>query len=329
MTETLTWGILSTARINRKLIPAIRAARYATLIGIASRSKERAEAYAQEHGIPRFYGSYEEMLADPKLDCLYNPLPNSMHKDWTIRALRAGKHVLCEKPFTKNAAEAEEVTAVADETGKIVMEGFMYRFHPQWERARAIVGDGDLGALRMIRAEFAFHLTDLANIRLRKELAGGALMDVGCYCLNACRQITQAEPVWVDATADFGEQSGVDETMVAIMRFPDDVVCELNCSFTTCYRHSLDIIGSDAQLRLTHPWTPGPDLTTELILNESDRIETIGIPPADQYALEVEHFCRAVSGEEPLRWGPDDAVLQMRAMDALSESAKGLGRVTL
>lgn len=322
MQQMLTWGILSTARINRKVIPAIRAAPHATLMGVASRSDERARAYAEEHGIPRLYGSYEEMLADPKLDCIYNPLPNSLHGAWTIRALRAGKHVLCEKPFTKDAREAEEVATAAKETGRLVMEAFMYRFHPQWDRALAMVGNGELGTPRMVRAEFAFSLSDPHNIRLRKDLAGGALMDVGCYCLSACRLITGAEPTWVSATADFGERSGVDETLAAIVRFPGDILCEINCSFATCYRHSVDIVGTGAHLRITHPWTPGPDLATTIILNRNDAIETIAIPPADQYALEVEHFCRAVSAAAPLRWGVDDAVRQMQAIDALYASAR-------
>jgi len=329
MHQTLAWGVLSTARINRKVVPAVRAARGATLVGVASRSGERAAAYAREHGFPRGYGSYDELLADPKIDCVYNPLPNSLHREWTIRALRAGKHVLCEKPFTRDAAEAEEVAGVARETGKVVMEAFMYRFHPQWERARAIVEDGDLGELRMVRAEFAFHLADLNNIRLRKDLAGGALMDVGCYCLDACRQIARCEPVWISALAEFSGQSGVDERAVAILRFPGEVVSEIDCSFRTAYRHTVDIIGTKAHLRLPNPWTPGPDTPTELVLNENDRVRVIAIPPADEYRLEVEHFCEAVRGSSPLRWPVEDAIAQMRAIDAVYRSARTEAPVTM
>ncbi|HDS74568.1 MAG TPA: Gfo/Idh/MocA family oxidoreductase, partial [Firmicutes bacterium] len=255
MPDTLTWGLISTARITRKIIPAIQSSPACTLMAIASRDIEKAHAFAAEYGIPRSYGSYEELIDDPKIDCIYNPLPNSMHADWTIRAVEAGKHVLVEKPFTMDAEEAEDVFDTARAKRRIVMEAFMYRFHPQWERVRRMIDNGDIGELKFIRAQMGGHMNRLDDIRMVPDMGGGALMDIGCYCLNACRMVTGREPEWVSATANY--ENGVDVMFAALMRFPGNVLAQFNCGFRSNPHNDVDIIGTDASIRVARPW--GPD----------------------------------------------------------------------
>ena len=330
MTETLNWGILSTARINRKVIPAIRAVKGATAFAVASRSEEQATEYASEDDIPKAFGSYEALLADPKVDCVYIPLPNSLHAEWTIKALEAGKHVLCEKPLASDAQEAEKIADAAKRTELVCFEAFMYRFHPQWERTRTLIDTGEIGDLKAMHASFGFALDDTSNVRLRGELAGGSLMDVGCYCINAARQVSRAEPIGVCATAFYHEETGVDNAMAGTLEFPNRFLVTFDCGFTAAYRHTATIIGTEGTIHLSHPWTPGPDEETTLTLTRAEGEETYVIPSADEYALEVEHFCNVVRGEEPeLRWGIDDGVRQMRVLDALRESAKKKAPVSL
>ena len=193
------WGLLSTANINRKLLEGVRGTDEATVVAVASRDRSRAEAFAREHGIERALGSYEELLADPEVEAIYIPLPNSLHVPWSVRALEAGKHVLCEKPLTRRPAEAEEAFAVAERSGRLLAEGFMWRHHPQTRRLRELLDQGVIGRLRLVRASFSFPLGDPEDIRLNAELDGGGLMDVGCYCVSGVRFVAGAEPERVSA----------------------------------------------------------------------------------------------------------------------------------
>jgi len=320
MTDVLMWGILGTARINRKVMPGFRAGRGMKLLGIASRDRHRAEEYAAENDIPRAYAGYEELLADPKIDCVYIPLPNHLHAEWSIRAVEAGKHVLCEKPFTMNAAEADAVADASRRTGRLVMEAFMYRFHPQWARIRAMVEGGEIGELKIVRAQMGGHMRDFGDIRMKPEMGGGALMDIGCYCLNACRQVTRREPTWLVATANY--ERGVDVMLTALLRFPGDVLGEFNCGFRSNPHNDVEIIGTEASVHTGNPWGPGPEEPITLTMNRDNRVETVTIPPSDEYLLQAEHFCDAVRGRAPLEWGIDDAARQMRGMDALAASAR-------
>ncbi len=330
MTETLNWGILGTARINRKLIPAIRAVKGATAFAVASRSQEQATDYASEYDIPKGFGSYDALLADPKIDCVYIPLPNSMHAEWTINALQAGKHVLCEKPLASNAQEAEEIAAAVERTGLVCFEAFMYRFHPQWERARTLTETDEIGDLKAMHTSFGFPLSDTGNVRLISELAGGALMDVGCYCVNAARQVSRAEPIAVCASAFPHEETGVDKAMAGLLEFEGQFLATFDCGFTGAYRRGASIIGTEGSIELANPWTPGPDEKTTLKVSRPDGVDTFTIPAADEYALQVEHFCDVVRGEEDRpRWGIDDGVKQMRVLDALYESAESGAKVQI
>lgn len=320
MPETLTWGLISTARINRKLIPAIQTSPGCKLMAVASRDLQKAEDFADEYGIPRWFGSYEDLLDDPKIDCVYNPLPNSLHAEWTIKALEAGKHVLCEKPFTMNTEEADLVAEAAKKADRVVMEAFMYRFHPQWERVRQMIDTEDIGELKFIRAQMGGHMDRLDDIRMKPELGGGALMDIGCYCINACRMITGAEPEWISATANY--ENDVDVMLTAMMRFPGDVLTEFNCGFRSNPHNDVDIIGTEASIRVAMPWGPGPDEEVTLVINRNNEIETVTVPAADEYEVQVESFSEAVRGEDHLRWGIADAVAQMKVVDTVRESAK-------
>ncbi|GMV05118.1 MAG: hypothetical protein AMXMBFR53_13980, partial [Gemmatimonadota bacterium] len=237
--KRLRWGVLGTANIGRAAVnPAIRASSNGELVAVASRDGERARAFAAEHAIPRALGSYEALVEDPEVDALYVPLPNSLHREWTVRAARAGKHVLCEKPLALTEAECREMAAVAEEHGTLLMEAFMYRFHPRTERVLALVREGALGPIRAIRSAFTFRLTRPDNIRLRPELGGGALMDVGCYCVNASRTLAGAEPAEVQAQANWTE-GGVDGELAGILRFPDGLLAHFDCALTVERREYL------------------------------------------------------------------------------------------
>jgi xylose dehydrogenase (NAD/NADP) len=323
------WGILSTARINRALIGGIAAAPNAELAAVASRDEARAGAYASEHGIPRAYGSYEELLADPEIEAVYNPLPNMLHVPWSVKALEAGKHVLCEKPMAPRAADVEGAFDVAERTGRLLMEAFMWRYHDQTERLVEAVRDGAVGPVRVVRAAFAHTLPeDSGDVRWSAALEGGALMDVGCYCVSAMRLLA-GEPERVSAESVTGaERSGderaargrsVDGRMAGVLRFPGDVIGMFECAFDTVHHFALEVIGLQGTLHVVDPWhgfSPGlvriaPDGTRE----------EIPVRATNPYAREVEDFSQAIRGGAAPRLGRADAVGQARTIEALYRSA--------
>src|SRR5260221_6841473 len=246
------WGIISTADINRKVIPGAHASPRVELIAVASRDQARADAYAKEWGIERAYGSYEALLADPDIEAVYISLPNTMHVDWSIKSLEAGKHVLCEKPLTRNPEEAEAAFDAADRAGRLLMEAFMYRHNPQTKRLRALIDEGAIGELRLIRSAFSYSLYDEENIRLRADVEGGALMDVGCYCVSGSR-LAGGEPESVYGQAWYGP-SGTDWVFTGSMRFPGNVLAVFDCGTAMPERDELEVIGSEASLFLDDPW---------------------------------------------------------------------------
>jgi D-xylose 1-dehydrogenase (NADP+, D-xylono-1,5-lactone-forming) len=310
-------GILSTARINRLALAGARKSDRVDVIAVASRDQARAEAYAREQGIDRAYGSYERLLADQEVEAVYIPLPNSMHVDWSIRALEAGKHVLCEKPLTRHEAEAERAFDAADRAGRLLMEAFMYRHNPQTARLSALVAEGAVGRLRLIRAAFSFTAGDPRNIRLLANLDGGALMDVGCYCVNSSRLLA-GEPEDLHGEQVLGP-GGVDVRFAGTMRFKDDVLGEFHCGLDLPVRDELDVVGSEGSLFLDDPFhcrTPVIELRRD---GETERIE---LEPADSYQLELENLSDAIRGEAEPLLGRDDAVAQARTIEALYRSAE-------
>jgi D-xylose 1-dehydrogenase (NADP+, D-xylono-1,5-lactone-forming) len=310
------WGFLSTANINDKLLPGAQASPDLDVVAVASRDAGRAEAYARERGIERAYGSYEELLADPEVEAVYISLPNSMHVDWSVRALEAGKHVLCEKPLSRHPQDVERAFDAAEEAGRILMEAFMYRHNPQTKRLVELVADGAIGRLRLVRAAFSFPLDDASNVRLDAELEGGGLMDVGCYCVSGARLLAgEPESVYGDQVA---AASGVDELFTGMLRFPDDVLAEIDCGLVLPVRDELEAIGEEGSIFLDDPWHCR---TPVLEMRREDSTERIELEPVDSYRLQLENMSAAVrGGEEPLL-GREDALRQARVIEALYRSA--------
>jgi predicted dehydrogenase len=310
------WGILSTAHINRKLLAGAARSSEIEVVAVGSRELARARAFADEHGIPAAYGSYEELLADPSVEAIYNPLPNTLHCEWSIRALEAGKHVLCEKPMSSSVAEVEEAFAVSERTGLHLMEAFMYRHHPQAKRLAALVAEGAIGALRVIRSTFSYGLFDESNIRLRTDVDGGSLMDVGCYCISGSR-LLGGEPEAVFGRAFIGP-TGTDWAFTGSLRFPGDVLALFDCATCLPNRDELEVIGSDGSLFLDDPWHC---LNPVIELRRDDGTQRIEVEAANPYQLELEDLGRAIrTGSTPLL-GRDDAVAQARVISALRRSA--------
>ena len=318
------WGFLSTANINDKLLPGAEASPDVDLVAVASRDAGRAETYARERGIERSYGSYDELLADPDVEAVYISLPNSMHVEWSIRALDEGKHVLCEKPLSRHPDDVERAYDAADKNGRILMEAFMYRHNPQTKRLVEIVEDGAIGRLRLVRAAFSFPLADATNVRLNAELEGGALMDVGCYCVSGSRLLA-GEPEVV-----YGQQvaasSGVDELFAGTLRFPGGVIAEIDCGLVLPERDELEAIGEEGSIFLDDPWHSRSPV---LELRRDDGTERIELEPEDSYRLQLENMSAAVRGRAQPLLGRADALGEARAIEALYRSADEGGPVSL
>jgi predicted dehydrogenase len=321
---TTTWGIISTAHINRLLLAGARESDRADVIAVASRDQARAEAYAREHGIERAYGSYEALLGDPDVQAVYISLPNSLHVEWSIRALEAGKHVLCEKPLDRRPEEVERGFDAAERAGRILTEAFMYRHNPQTAKLVELVRDGAVGTLRLVRSAFSFSLGDPENVRLAAGLDGGALMDVGCYCVSGSRLLA-GEPETVSAVQVTGA-SGVDVLFAGIMRFPGDVVAHFDCGFVLPERDELEVVGSEGSIFLDDPWHAR---TPVIEIRRDGSIEELVLRPADSYRLELENLGDAIAGSAEPLLGREDAVGQARAIDALYRSAAAGAAVTL
>jgi D-xylose 1-dehydrogenase (NADP+, D-xylono-1,5-lactone-forming) len=318
--DAVKWGFLSTANINDKLLPGAAAAPDVELVAVASRDLGRAEAYARERGIERAYGSYEDLLADPKIEAVYISLPNSMHVEWSIQALEAGKHVLCEKPLSRHPEDVERAFDAAEKAGRILMEAFMYRHNPETKRLKELVEGGAIGRLRLVRAAFSFPLDDAANVRLNDELEGGGLMDVGCYCISGSRLLA-GEPESV-----YGEQvaapSGVDELFTGTLRFAADVLAEIDCGLVLPERDELEAIGEEGSIFLDDPWHCRKPV---IEVRREEGTERIELEPEDSYRLQLENMSAAIRGRAEPLLGREDALGQARALEALYRSA-GEGR---
>jgi predicted dehydrogenase len=313
---TVKWGILSTADINRKLLAGAAESDDVDVVAVGSRDLPRAEAFAEAWAIDRAYGSYEELLADPEVEAVYIPLPNTMHGEWSIKAVEAGKHVLCEKPFSRHIADVERAFDAAEATGMHLSEAFMYRHHPQTARLAELVTAGAIGELRVIRTVFSYSLYDPDNIRLRTDVEGGSLMDVGCYCVSGAR-LLGGEPESVVGAAHIGS-SGTDWVFAGLMRFPGDVVALFDCGTSLGNRDELEAIGTEGSLFLDDPWHCNVPV---IELRRGDTVERIEVEAANPYRLELEDLNAAVRGERAPLLGRADALGQVRAIDALFRSA--------
>jgi predicted dehydrogenase len=316
--ERLRWGVLGTAGIAEAFVRGVRKGAAGTVAAVAGRDLARAEGWATRHGVPQAFGSYDEMLRSGAVDLVYNPLPNSLHAQWTIRALDAGLPVLCEKPLTTNAAEAVAVAEAARRAGLPVAEAFMYRFHPLYDRVLRTIRAGAIGEVTMVHARFTFRLDDFGEHPASAEFAGGALRDVGCYGVDLARLVTGNEP-----TRAFAIRRGteVDLSLAGMLEFPGGVLAQVECSVESEEHHGAEILGTGGSIVIASPWHPGEERAS-FVLRRGGVEETIGTPGGDGYHLEAEDFARARRAKTPPRWGIDHAVAGIKALDALLESAR-------
>jgi xylose dehydrogenase (NAD/NADP) len=286
-------------------------------VAVASREAARAEAYAAERGIDRAYGTYDRLLDDPHVDAVYVSTPNSLHHEWTMRALDAGKHVLVEKPFTRWAQQAEEAFELARSRGRVLMEGFQYRHHPQTAEVKRLMEEGAVGRVQLVRGSFSFLLESLTDVRADPELDGGALMDIGCYCISIARYLL-GEPERVAAEQVLGP-SGVDMAFHGTLRFPGDVVGQFDCSFTQPEYERADVVGDHGWLLVDAPWRSQGE--GELLIRHREHLRRIEIEDADAFRLQLENFAAAVAREAPPLIGPVETIGQARTIEALYRSA--------
>jgi xylose dehydrogenase (NAD/NADP) len=321
MERKVNWGILGCAGIaERAFIPAVRQSRNGVLSGIAARDEARAKAWADRFGFLKFHRTYQELVEDPAIDAVYNPLPNDLHAEWSIRAMRAGKHVLCEKPLALDAGEARRMIEAAAAGRVLLMEGFMYKFHPQMEKAIALIREGRIGDVRTVHSSFTFRFErDGSNYRWFPAMGGGALYDVGCYTISVARLVFGEEPVSVFARARVDPETGVDMTTAALLEFPGGRFAQCDSSFESHFQSRLLVAGSEGTLGLDRAFS-AKDFDVEIGLVCGDKQETIRVPRANMFTLMVEHFGDAVMGITPLRYPAADALDNMRAIDACFES---------
>ncbi|MFN8411829.1 MAG: Gfo/Idh/MocA family oxidoreductase [Anaerolineales bacterium] len=326
MEKKLNWGLLSTAKINQALIKPLNASKRTHLLAVASRGQSSADEYARQWKIPRAHGSYEALLNDPEIDVIYNSLPNHLHAEWTIKALQAGKHVLCEKPMALSLAEIDAMVLAAKETGKVLAEAFMYRHHPQTLKVKEIVDSGELGNIQLIKGAFSFELTREGNYRHYKEMGGGSIWDVGCYPISYTRMLLEQEPLEV-----FGWQvqgpGGGDVSFVGQIKFKNGVHAQFDSSFTSPLRSLIEIIGTKATLRVPAPFKPGK--STEIFINNGQEEKKIKVAGQELYAGEVEDMCDAIAGTKTPRVSLADTRGNIAAILALLESAETGQKVSI
>jgi len=326
MEPKLRWGILSTARIAQRLfMPGVQASAETELAAIASRDLNAARAVAAEFDIPRAYGSYDELLADDQVDAIYNPLPNSLHAQWTIRAAQAGKHVLCEKPLARSASDAHSAANACQEANVLLMEAFMWRHHPQHARVRALIESGEIGEPRTVRGSFTYVIAaGVPNVRLQSTLEGGSLMDVGCYPVNVARWVFGAEPLEVVAQQVVDPAFGVDTTFAGVLRFSDGRRALIDSSFAESGKGEYEISGTAGRLVVERAYRPDTHPgRIHVVKGDEHRIDEV--PPADQFAAEADHFARSVRAGKLLP-PAEDGVSQAHVIEALYSSAES-GRV--
>ena len=321
----LRWGVLGTARIVRKTIPALQQTANGTVVAVASRDEARAEACAETYEISQAFGSYAALLESPELDAVYIALPNALHDEWVVRALEAGKHVLCEKPLALSAAECEDVKRVSKKTGFKVLEGFMYRFHPRFETLQELLRADVIGKLTFINVAHSFAAEGQDNIRWSSGLGGGALFDVGCYCVNVSRTLAGAEPLELSAFANYvnaNDGGRVDSSFAGMLRFPAGITARFDCGVNLERRNYLELAGTEGRLYLENPFG---------LLEEDSVIEehhygqesvTHEVKGANHFTRMGEAFAEAVLNGTPLRYGLADAVGNAQALEALAKAAR-------
>jgi predicted dehydrogenase len=316
---SLKWGLISTARINRALIKPLRTSERNELVAVASRSQDKAQEYAAEWNIPKTFGSYQAMLDDPDIDVVYNSLPNSLHTEWTIKAIKAGKHVLCEKPLATSLEEVDQMRAATKDTGMHLAEAFMYRHHPQTIKVKELVDSGILGQVRLIKGDFTFNIKSEDDVRLNPDLGGGSIWDIGTYPISYARYILGEEPQEV-----FGWQltgnSGVDEVFTGQIRFAGDIFAQFDSGFRSPYRSRIEIVGSEASMVIPHPFNPGLDI--EILIDRDGETESLSMPSKELYIGEVEDMADVILNGSSPRVNLEDSRNNVALILALLRSAE-------
>lgn len=326
MPRKVRWGVLGVANIaTAKVIPAMQQGEYCEVVGIASRDELKAREAAAKLGIPNAYGSYEQMLADPVIDAVYNPLPNHLHVPWSIRCAEAGKHVLCEKPIGMSAAEARQLMETRDRAGVKIGEAFMARSHPQWVKAREMAQSGLIGRLRMVTGFFSYFLRDPVNVRNIVEYGGGGLMDIGCYPITLSRMLFGAEPLRVIGVIDCDPDMKIDRRTSAILQFPAGE-CTFTCSTQLVPYQRMHLLGEHSRIEVQIPFNAPPDRPTRLFLDDGssltgDGIRTEQVSTCDQYTIQADLFSRAILEDTEVPTPLEDAVKNMAVIDAIFRSA--------
>ena len=328
MADRIRWGILGNATIARKcVIPAIAQSANGMLLALGTRNPRNAREATDQYGVKRVYNTYDGVLEDPEVDAVYLPLPNHLHRSWTLRALAAGKHVLCEKPLACNAGQAREMADAAAANGRLLMEAFMYRFHPRSREIKAMVAGGELGMLRSVHAAFTYAmapevLVSAGNARLKAHMGGGSLLDVGCYAVSTARWMLAQEPVSVQAQAVY--RHGVDVHIAGILRFSDGALAGIEAGFVSALQQTYRIVGTEGAIELPHdayiPWEKPARYTLRLKTHEAGEVRTL--PGSDEYRLMVEHFAGAAQGNQALEYAPEDSVRNSQVLDALAVAAR-------
>jgi predicted dehydrogenase len=321
--KKIRWGVLSTAKIGvERVIPAMQQGEYCEIVGIASRDQQKAQEAAKQLNIPKSYGSYEELLADPDIEAIYNPLPNHLHVPWSIKALEAGKHVLCEKPIGLTTAEGEALLVAAENHPQLkVMEAFMYRHHPQWQSARRLVAKGGIGQLKTIHSFFSYFNIDPQNVRNMAEIGGGGLMDIGCYCISLSRFIYGAEPQRVWGAIDYDPNFKTDRLTSGVLDFGQGT-STFTCSTQLTPYQRVNIFGTEGRIEIEIPFNPPSDRPCKIWLQQGGDIEEILLDICNQYTRQGDLFSQAILNDTEVQTPLEDAVANMRVIEAIVKSSE-------
>jgi xylose dehydrogenase (NAD/NADP) len=330
--KKLRWGIVGSAGIAKwAVIPGIKQSQSGVVAAIASRDEQKAKEMAEQFDIPLAYGSYEALLEDESIDAVYIPLPNHMHKEWTIRAAEAGKHVLCEKPMALNAEEAQEMVDACHKAGVRLAEAFMYRHHPRYARMKEIVKSGEIGTIRGVHGAFTFNNAgDKNNVRYKQFMGGGSIYDVGCYPISAARYILESEPEAATVHAFLSpEHDYVDMMASGLLEFPNHVGLTFDCAMWAAGRNTLEILGTDGRIEVPSAYMSKPDASSNFFVYTKEGRREEEVPYVNQYALQADDMANSIFNNQPLLFDPQDAVRNMRVIDACLKSARERGRVMI
>jgi len=328
--QKISWGILSTSKFGmRATVPAIQKSKYCQVSAIASRDIDRAKTTAAQLSIPKTFGSYEALLADPGIDAIYIPLPNNLHVDWTLKALKAGKHVLCEKPIGLSYQDARRLENVAgDYPGLKVMEAFMYRHHPQWKKVKDLVGEKAIGELKGIHSLYSYFNDDKSNIRNIVEAGGGAMLDIGCYCTSLSRFVFDHEPTRVLGRVELDPQTRIDRFASAVLDF-DEGVATFTCSTQSQHYQRVNILGTKGRIEIEIPINAPNDRPCKLWLQRGDSVQEILTDVCDQYIIQADLFAQAIMTKGDVPTPLHDGIANMKVIDAVGESSRQGGWVNL